>query len=272
VNISRNGSAVYISVVIPMYNAALTIFNTLESVRNQEFDGNNIEIIIVNDGSTDNSSDLVAKYQNEHKELNIRIIDKTNGGVASARNAGIKAANGEFIALLDSDDEWLPNKLKIIMPYFSNTEIDCIGSSRNGQILKCGFKTIKELIRIYPHDLVYRWNPQTSSVVFRKSIVEKIGLYNESMKYAEDGEYWLRIAYHCGFFVISDSLVITGGGKHDYGDSGLSGNLKAMHIGELKAIDSAYNMGAITSFAYCFARSFASLKYLKRRIVVAMRT
>jgi glycosyltransferase involved in cell wall biosynthesis len=259
-----------ISVVIPVYNATSTIFNTLESVRNQEFD-DSLEIIVVNDGSTDDSPDLVTKYKNEYQELNIRMIDKTNGGVASARNAGIKAAKGEFIALLDSDDEWLPNKLKTIMPYFSNTEIKCIGSSRNGRILKCGFKTIKKLTRIYPHDLVFRWNPQTSSVVFCKSIVEKLGFYNEDMKYAEDGEYWLRIAHHCGFFVIPDSLVITGDGKHDYGDSGLSANLKAMHIGELKAIYSAYNMGAITSFTYCLARLFAILKYMKRRIVVTMR-
>jgi glycosyltransferase involved in cell wall biosynthesis len=259
-----------ISVIIPVYNASLTIINTLESVRNQKFDGN-IEIVIVNDGSTDNSSDLVAKYQNEHKELKIHIMEKTNDGVASARNAGIKAANGEFIALLDSDDEWLPNKLKIMMPYFDNMEIDCIGSARNGRMLRCGFKTIKKLTRIYPHDLVFRWNPQTSSVVFRKSIVEKIGLYNENMRYAEDGEYWLRIAYNCGFFVIPDSLVITGGGKHDYGDSGLSGNLKKMHIGELKAIDSAYNMGAVTLFSYYLARLFGILKYMRRKIIVVMR-
>ncbi|MDR2407261.1 MAG: glycosyltransferase, partial [Bacteroidales bacterium] len=228
--------------------------------------------IIVNDGSTDNSLDLVAKYKNEHEELNICIINKVNGGVASARNAGIKVAKGEFIALLDSDDEWLVNKLKTIMPYFNNKEIDCIGSSRNGRILKCGFKTIKKTTQIYPHDLVFRWNPQTSSVVFRKSIVEKIGLYNENMKYAEDGEYWLRIAHYCRFFVIPDSLVITGGGKHDYGESGLSGNLKKMHIGELKAIYSAYNMRAITLFSYYLARIFAMLKYMRRKIFVAMRT
>jgi glycosyltransferase involved in cell wall biosynthesis len=269
-NYNKSNKKINISVVIPMYNAALTIFNTLESVRNQEFDGD-LEIIVVNDGSTDNSLGLVTKYKNEHEALNILIIDKANGGVASARNAGIKAAKDEFMALLDSDDEWLPNKLKTIMPYFSNMEIDCIGSSRNGRILKCGFKTIKKLTRIYPHDLVFRWNPQTSSVVLRKSIVEKIGLYNESMKYAEDCEYWLRIAYYCKFFVIPDSLVITGRGKHDYGESGLSGNLKAMHVGELRAIYSAFNMGAITSFTYCLALLFASLKYMKRKIIVTMR-
>jgi glycosyltransferase involved in cell wall biosynthesis len=260
----------YISIIIPVYNAALTIINTLESVRNQIFKGN-IEIIIINDGSTDNSLDLVTQYKTEHRELNIQIINKINGGAASARNVGIKAANREFIALLDSDDIWLPNKLKTIMPYFANKDINCIGSSRNGRILKCGFKTIKKLTRIYPHDLVFRSNLATPTVVFRKSIVEMTGLYNENMRYGEDVEYWLRIAHNVGFYVIPNSLVITGGGKHDFGESGLSSNLKEMHIGELKAIYSAYVIEAISGVTYNLAQIFARLKYVRRVIVVKLR-
>jgi glycosyltransferase involved in cell wall biosynthesis len=260
-----------ISVVIPMYNAASTIVNTLESVRNQEYDHEEIEIIIINDGSSDNSLEIVAEYKAKYTGLNISIVDKKNGGVASARNAGIQAANGEFIALLDADDTWLPHKLKTVMPYFANTAIDCIGSSRNGRILKCGFRTIKRLTRIYPIDLVFRWNPSTPTVVFRKSIVEKIGLYNEELRYAEDGDYWLRIAHYCRFFVIPDSLVITGHGKHDYGDSGLSGNLREMHLGELKAIKNAHIMGGI-SLTVCYAAQFfAVVKYMRRKIIVSLR-
>jgi glycosyltransferase involved in cell wall biosynthesis len=253
-----------------MYNAASTIFSALDSVVSQEFDGD-IEIIIINDGSTDNSLEIVDSYVKTHKDLNLKVINKKNGGVASARNAGIKAADGDFIALLDSDDEWLQNKLKTIMPYFNNSEIDCIGSSRNGRVLKCGFKVIKKLTRIFPSDLVFRWNPQTSSVVFRKTIVEKIGLYNEEMRYAEDDEYWLRIAQYCGFYVIPNSLVITGNEKNDYGDSGLSANLKMMHTGEAWAIDNALRNGGI-SLAICFfAKIFSKIKYMKRIIVVALR-
>jgi glycosyltransferase involved in cell wall biosynthesis len=265
-----NSIIVDISVIIPVYNAAATIVNALESVRSQEYNGQ-IEIIIVNDGSSDNSLEIVTNYKAEYKALNIQIIDKTNGGVASARNAGIRVANGKFIALLDSDDEWLKNKLKIIMPYFTNEEIDCIGSSRNGKVLKCGFKTIKKLTRIYPSDLVFRWNPQTSTVVFRRSIVEKIGLYNENLRYAEDCEYWLRISYHCGFFIIPDSLVITGNGKKYFGVSGLSSNLKGMHRGELYAIDSAYSFGGISLFVCYSAKVFAKIKYIRREIIIRLR-
>jgi glycosyltransferase involved in cell wall biosynthesis len=253
-----------------MYNAELTIINTLESVRNQEFDGD-IEIIIVNDGSTDNSLDVVARYMHKHRELNIRIIDKANGGVASARNAGIKAAHGEFIALLDSDDEWLVNKLKTIMPYFSNKEIDCIGSSRNGRVLKVGFKTIKKLTRIYPCDLIFRSNLATPTIMFRKAIVEKTGLFDENMRFGEDFDYWLRIAHHCRFFVIPDSLIITGGGKYDYGESGLSSNLKEMYCGMLKAISNAYVVGAISWITCKISQIFAGLKYIRRLSIVRLR-
>jgi glycosyltransferase involved in cell wall biosynthesis len=259
-----------ISVIIPMYNSSSTIVNALESVRKQKYI-DALEIIIVNDGSTDSSLDVVNLFRSEHKELNIKVINKINGGVASARNVGINKANGEFIALLDSDDEWIDNKLNIMMPYFDDPGVECLGSARNDRILKVGFKTVKRLIKIYPYDLVFRWNPQTSSVVFRREVIEKIGTYNEKMRYAEDGEYWLRIAHYCGFYVIPDSLVTTGNGKHEYGDKGLSGNLREMHTGELSAIDSAFTMGSISLFICFTAKLLAKIKYLRRKLVVRIR-
>jgi glycosyltransferase involved in cell wall biosynthesis len=259
-----------ISVVIPIYNSESTIIKALESVRKQNY-MEGLEIIIVNDGSMDNSVDIVKQYKLKYDDMNIKIINKKNGGVAYARNAGIRESNGEFIALLDSDDEWLSNKLSVIMPYFNNSKIDCIGSARDGKIIKIGFKSIKELTKIQPNDLVFRWNPQTSTVIFRKSIIDKIGLYNENMRYAEDCEYWLRIAQHCGFYCIPNSLVMTGNGKHYYGQSGLSGNLSAMHRGELHAISVIFTRRGISLPIYFFAKLFARLKYIKRIIVVKLR-
>ena len=259
-----------ISVVIPMYNAASTIVDALESIRNQDYKGD-LEIIIVNDGSTDDSLNIVSKYCMEHPYLNISIINKKNGGVASARNAGIKVASGNFIALLDADDEWLENKINVLMPYFKNKEVDCIGSGRNEKVLKVGFRKIKKLTHIYPIDIIFRWNPQTSTVIFRKSIIDKVGNYNENLNYAEDGEYWIRIAYCCGFFVIPDSLVMTGHGKHDYGQSGLSGNLQEMYKGDLCAINCAYKLGAISFITCCFAKFFEGIKYKRRIIIVLIR-
>ena len=96
-----------------MFNAEKTIIKALDSVRNQDYDLNEFEVIIIDDGSTDSSKMLVENYRNKNAELNIKIITQDNGGVSKARNAGLKAATGNYIALLDSDDEWLPAKTKM---------------------------------------------------------------------------------------------------------------------------------------------------------------
>ncbi|MEH7440146.1 glycosyltransferase family A protein, partial [Neobacillus drentensis] len=94
-----------ISVVIPMYNSKDTIERALDSIKNQTAFHEIGEIIVVNDGSKDNSLEIVKRYSESNKSMQIKIIDKENGGVSTARNAGLKMAQGEYIALLDSDDE-----------------------------------------------------------------------------------------------------------------------------------------------------------------------
>jgi glycosyltransferase involved in cell wall biosynthesis len=101
-----------ISVIIPMYNAENTIATCIYSVLNQTYKGK-IEIIIINDGSKDNSKKIVEEFINiNQSDFEIKLINKENGGVSSARNRGMVLAKGHYIAFLDSDDEWLPNKLE----------------------------------------------------------------------------------------------------------------------------------------------------------------
>lgn len=122
-----------VSVVIPMYNASRFICETIQSVLNQSY--TDYEIIVVDDGSTDNSLASLDKYRGQ-----IRILTKTNGGPASARNEGINAAGGEFIAFLDADDIWLPNKLAVQVEYmgghpdigFSYAQVRCFSTSQSG--------------------------------------------------------------------------------------------------------------------------------------------
>lgn len=97
-----------VSVVLPAHNAEATIGETLLSVRNQAHD--NIEIIVVDDGSTDRTVEIVAGHAGV--DSRIRLLSQTNGGVAAARNAGISAARGDLVALIDSDDLWRPNKIE----------------------------------------------------------------------------------------------------------------------------------------------------------------
>ena len=106
-----------ISVIIPMYNAENTILTALNSIKNQTYKCE-YEVIVVNDGSLDNSKKIVEEYILENPQLTIILINQINGGVSKARNEGLKRAKGDYIALLDSDDEWLPQKVEKQMLVF----------------------------------------------------------------------------------------------------------------------------------------------------------
>ncbi|MFH4150887.1 glycosyltransferase family A protein, partial [Acinetobacter baumannii] len=88
----------------------------------------NYEVLVVNDGSKDNSKDIVEQYISENKDFNVILIDKPNGGVSTARNAGLSQSKGDLIAFLDSDDKWFPNKLEKQLNLLNEyTEIDLLG-------------------------------------------------------------------------------------------------------------------------------------------------
>jgi len=147
-------SHIKVSVIIPMYNSEGTIITAIKSVLNQTFTPV-MEIIIVNDGSIDNSKKIVEQYILDNKlDKLIRLINKTNGGVSSARNLGIQEAKGEYIALLDSDDEWLPEKMqKQFKEIEKNPQIKFIGTNRNNE----SYKFFGKQINIYEFYLFYLW-------------------------------------------------------------------------------------------------------------------
>lgn len=105
-----------ISVIIPLYNKEKVVLKTLQSIVQQSY--NDFEVVIVNDGSTDQSVKIISDFLINNNNLshvsNIRLIHKSNGGVASARNRGIEDAKGQYIAFLDADDEWMPDFLTYI--------------------------------------------------------------------------------------------------------------------------------------------------------------
>ena len=103
-----------VSVVIPTYNRAWVIKEAVDSVLAQDY--KDFELIIVDDGSTDNTSDVLASYGED-----VRVLFQENRGVSAARNRGVAEASGHFVAFLDSDDLWLPKKLSIQVEFFSKT-------------------------------------------------------------------------------------------------------------------------------------------------------
>jgi glycosyltransferase involved in cell wall biosynthesis len=256
-----------ISVIIPMYNAESTIHNCIESVLKQTYKAE-IEIIIVNDGSTDNSKLLVEDIiRNNISKIFIKLINKENGGVSSARNYGIKSAKGEYIALLDSDDEWLSERLdKQINILDSNNNISLIG----GLITN---KTYDKplIIEISLRMLIFKNYFQPSTVLFKREIVEKIGYFDESQKYAEEGNFFIRIANSYRCVLINEKLVNYGQGKHAFGISGLSANLIEMEKGELRNLQYAYKHGYINFITYLSAFIFSIIKYLRRIYIVKIK-
>jgi glycosyltransferase involved in cell wall biosynthesis len=193
----------FFSVVIPTYNSAKMIHRALESLLSQSFD--DFEILVMDDGSTDNTAEVVASFSNK------KIIykwDKNFGGPAKPRNRGISLAKGDWICFLDADDWWTTDKLQTCFDCIDD-KVDLVYHGLDivsDKSLTFKRKTINSWQVKTPvfEDLLLKGNPiANSSVVVRKNLLEKIGGINESKKMiaAEDYNTWLRIAQLTNNFV-----------------------------------------------------------------------
>jgi glycosyltransferase involved in cell wall biosynthesis len=257
-----------ISVVIPMYNSRDTIIRAIESIKNQTSLHKISEIIVVNDGSIDNSLEVIQSYIMNNKSIPIIVINKENGGVSSARNAGIMAAHSEWIALLDADDEWYPNKIELQISIIEdNSSIDFLGGDYDDKGIRIFGRKIEGLHKANIKELCIKMYPQTSTVLFKKSIFDKIGGYDEKQKYAEDANYFMKICSKFNYYYVAKQMVVYGGGKPGFGFSGLSANLKGMHLGYMKNINELKVEKVISYKFYLFLKIFYWIKYLRRIII-----
>lgn len=188
-----------ISIVIPLFNKSESVFGTISSVLGQSYQ--DFEIIIVDDGSTDDSFQVVSRFG--QLEPKLTLIQKKNGGVCSARNTGIRAAKGDYIALLDADDIWdkdyLQEQMKMVedFPECSMWGIN-YGETIDGTIIRDvptglpkGYRGIVEDYFRIPGRISDLFC--SSSVLIRKSVFDHIGLFDERIRYAEDSDMWFRI-------------------------------------------------------------------------------
>lgn len=257
-----------LSVVIPAYNASRSIERTLDSIRCQTYISFIKEIIVINDGSTDNTSELVENYGNKYPGLPIILINKSNGGVSSARNEGMKMAKGSWIGLCDSDDEWVDTKVQQQYEILStHGEIDFLGGNHTHYPVKILGRTINELHRGNVKELCIKMYPQTSAAIFKKKIFEDIGGYDESRRYAEDGQFFMKICERYKYYYHPDKVVEFDGGKRGFGGSGLSGNLKAMQDGVRMNLRELLNRKSISLGFYLFVRMFIEIKYIRRIVL-----
>lgn len=256
------------SVIIPLYNGEKNILKAIESVINQTYFSLILEIIVVNDGSTDNSKLVVEKFMKENPYSKIKLLNKKNGGVSSARNYGIKNSSGSWIALLDSDDYWLSDKIeKQFKVLKKHKEIVFLGGGRNKENVKFGKKIGNNLYKLTIKDLLKKYWPHTSTALIKRDILFIIGLYDESRSYAEDGQLWLKIASKYDLYYICDTVEIAGNNKRSFGEKGLSANLAAMHKGVLDNINEVYDRKEINYIEKNFYRILEIIKYIRRIII-----
>lgn len=252
-----------------MYNSASTIERALQSVVRQDYSGS-VEIIVVNDGSRDNCVEIVENFITVHQNTKIALISQDNGGVSKARNTGLKNAKGNFVAFLDSDDAWFTNKLSNQVKILKeNPDIDLLGAAFDGFYFSK--KREEELFKVDFKNLIFKNYFQPSTVIVRKNVIDKIGLFDETQKYAEEGNFFFRVSQEFNCFFYNKKLITYGDGKQGFGVSGLSANLKEMEKGELKNLKFAYENKWINLFTYCYAVTFSILKYIRRIIIVSVK-
>ncbi len=188
-----------VAVILPVYNGATTILEAVESILNQDF--TDFECIIINDGSTDETLNLLKGIHDKR----VTILDQQHLGIAKALNAGLKATRSEFIVRMDADDWSYPNRLSCQLAYLkNNTTVDIVGchvefsgdiEAQQGYYLYCNWiNQLESPSQIYLNRFVE--SPLAHpSVMIRRSVFDQYGFYNEG-NVPEDYELWLRLLHH----------------------------------------------------------------------------
>ncbi|MBL8495637.1 MAG: glycosyltransferase [Rhodocyclaceae bacterium] len=225
-----------VSIIVPAYNAETYLRETLDSALGQTY--SNCEIIVVDDGSTDSTLAILAEYGEK-----IRVIRQQNRGSACARNAGVAAAHGEWIAFLDADDIWLPEKTaKQIASCgefaISHTDSVCFGETLEHELLRSSFeppyagKVLKQLLVI---NFI-----TNSTVMVRRDVFNRFGGFDETYVTCEDWALWLRICAENELGYLSDPVV-----RYRFHKKSKSTMSRRTLIARLRILDEAFAPGGV---------------------------
>lgn len=215
----ENGDDPLISIVMPVYNACRHdknfILCALESIANQSY--KKIELIIVDDGSTDDSRQICEDFLSTRPDLRARYFSKKNGGQSSARNYGIKNCSGEYVAFLDQDDEWYSDKLERIVPWLRNKSIDLLytdADTIDGDGKMTQEAIHKNLLAGWPHpkqaveDILFKdIFVMPGLMTIRREALEKVGGFDENLSGYEDDDLFLRVFEQCRIFYLPVSTL-----------------------------------------------------------------
>lgn len=258
-----------ISVVIPLFNSKETYINCITSVIDQTINPENLEIILVDDCSFDKKyiQNIPKIFTNTN--ISYKIIEhKENKGVGAARNTGIIHSKGKYIALLDSDDKWMPDKLEKQLAIFNNYEdiimVGTLSTMPESIIPPFTNKRLKELNISIKQQLLKNYF-QPSTVLIKSDVFNHFGWPNR--RYAEEGDVFLRLFDFGKLYLINEILVDYSNGKKGFGVSGLSSNIHKTQKEEIKNIQSVYARKQISFFIFLISFIFSNMKYLRRVVL-----
>jgi len=198
-----------VAVLIPVFNGANTVARAIDSALCQRFDGE-FEVIVVNDGSTDDTAGVLTQY-----ESRIRVLNQQNRGPAHARNAAAALSTAEYLAFLDADDAFMPDKLARILPKLAIDDQaamlfhDAIALNRNGREVAPSCVSPERAHPPSMHEMLTQlWPILTSTVVMRRQTFQLCGGFSEEFKFGyEDPDLWIRAREHGHFIYMAESLT-----------------------------------------------------------------
>ncbi len=255
-----------VSIIIPAYNHAAFLQKTLESALAQDW--HDYEIIVVDDGSKDSTPQVATAFG-----AAVRYLPQTNHGMAATRNIGIQHSTGELLSFLDDDDLWLPHYLSTVVAQFrADPELGGLHTGYQLTSDKAGEDFPLQGTRTVPADDLYKnlleggFFPP-SSVTVRRAVLDKVGVFDETLQGCADWELWLRVSREHKFRGIPDVLV-----KYRIHAGGLSSNVEHMTQDRLKAIGKHWGPAegdpaqwpADKRAVYAFAYRNAAIEYTMR--------
>lgn len=256
-----------VSVVIPAYNAEKTIIPCVNSVLHQTY--RNLEIIVVDDGSIDATRVILEEYKKELCINNLQIISQRNAGPSAARNLGIELAKGEYIAFLDSDDQWYSTKIEKQVNCLRVTNAGLVGCKcQVGEVKRVKNVYSKEYINISFRQLLYHNCFSTPSVICRSDVLKHIK-FDNYQRFSEDYRLWLLISHSYECLMLNECLVQLND-KPIFGASGLSAQLWEMEKGELSNYQYLLRKSIIPFYSFIGASCWSLCKFLYRLVIKYM--
>jgi glycosyltransferase involved in cell wall biosynthesis len=201
-----------VSVILPTYNRGWILTEAIDSVLAQDY--KDYELIVVDDGSTDNTRQILEPYGQ-----NIIVLRQTNRGVSAARNRGIAQAGGQLAAFLDSDDLWLPRKLSRQVDFF-NLNPDAVINQTEEIWIRNGVRVNPKDRHRKPSGMIFERSLELclvspSAVMIKKTLFDAVGVFDENLPACEDYDLWLRISCRYPIHLIDTPLIIKRGGHQD---------------------------------------------------------